>query len=201
MRRELYILVLLIISILVLSGCAQLKKITGFAVAGYGEEGDPAAMVENLAPGHHAAVTGSIIWMTNIGTANSPEIVESQYTIDDTFGFICTSILDCKPGNNVGEYNHGCSSGTMQVFTSKTGWAEDADGNGFPDCTYAGEDKGDLENIDSDMDGIIDALDDDNDGDGIPNVQDIEPDSKAVEVGTAGTGKPIWWCEEHPGKC
>jgi hypothetical protein len=119
----------------------------------------------------------------------------SNMDIITTYGCSGSQILECKPGNNNGEYKYGITQGTINVWTSLTGWAEDNDGDGVPDCLYGAEDKEILENTDSDMDGVVDALDPDNDGDGIDDVVDSEVDSREQ------TGKPDWWCNKHPGKC
>jgi hypothetical protein len=93
MRRELYILVLLIISILVLSGCAQLKKITGFAVAGYG---------------HGAAgVTGQV-------TTNPP--VEGAQVVASQGGIVIAGTITDQDGY----YILILSSGTYNITTATT---------------------------------------------------------------------------------
>ncbi|MFH1724060.1 MAG: LamG-like jellyroll fold domain-containing protein [Elusimicrobiota bacterium] len=40
-----------------------------------------------------------------------------------TYGCACDQILSRKPGNNRGEYKFGCSEGTLDVWTSQTGWS------------------------------------------------------------------------------
>ncbi|RLG24161.1 hypothetical protein DRN85_08100 [Methanosarcinales archaeon] len=163
----------------------------------------------DLRPNHHAVLNnlvlygGTNVWKTNTGSANSPVITDSQYTIVDTFGCSCEQILFCKPGNNAGEYKWGCSEGTMHVWTSQIGWAPDCQTNGK--IAIEGEAKEELENTDQDQDGIVDALDTDNDGDGIEDIEDTETDSRAEEVDPDhkkdGKGKPDWWCTKHPNKC
>ena len=39
------------------------------------------------------------------------------------YGCSCKQILDLKPGKNNGELKHGCSKGTINVFTKLIGWA------------------------------------------------------------------------------
>lgn len=39
-------------------------------------------------------------------------------------GCSCTDILVCKPGNNEGELKHGCTQGTIDVWTKQIGWAK-----------------------------------------------------------------------------
>ena len=62
-----------------------------------------------------------------------------------------------------------------------------------------GEQKAILEDTDSNA--VIDPLDTDNDGDGIADADDSEPESAPLEAGQQGSGKPDWWCQKHPGKC
>lgn len=38
-------------------------------------------------------------------------------------GCSCEQILDYKPGKNKGELKHGCSQGTIDIFTTLSGWA------------------------------------------------------------------------------
>ena len=40
-------------------------------------------------------------------------------------GCSCKQILDIKPGEDNGEMKNGCSSGTLDVFTKRIGWAKD----------------------------------------------------------------------------
>jgi len=59
------------------------------------------------------------------------------YTVHDNFpklkknnfagnwnGCSCTDILTCKPGNNNGELNNGCTKGTINNWLQKKGWAQ-----------------------------------------------------------------------------
>ncbi len=41
------------------------------------------------------------------------------------YGCSCGQILELKPGKNKGEIKHGCSKGTIKVFTKGIGWAKD----------------------------------------------------------------------------
>ncbi|MFQ5647965.1 MAG: thrombospondin type 3 repeat-containing protein, partial [Candidatus Aenigmatarchaeota archaeon] len=148
-----------------------------------------------LKPNNHYYTDNA--WWTNTGSANSPDIVLSQYTMTDTFGCSCGQILYCKPGDNNGELKYGCSPGTMNVWTGQQGWSLDCQENGV--VVRAGEEKASLE--DTNTDAVVDPIDPDNDGDGIADAQDTETDSKPVEAGKEGTGKPDWWCEKHPNKC
>ena len=147
-----------------------------------------------LRPNHYAQTDGDSFFETNIGSKKEIIIENSQYTLTTTFGCNCYQILECKPGKNKGEYKHGCSEGTMNVFTNKLGW--------FNDCFLTGtltqgEEKPLFE--DTSNDGWIDLLDPDNDNDGIPDDQEIDEgrdlDDKEED------GKPDWWCDKHPKKC
>ncbi len=149
-----------------------------------------------LRPQHYAAVDEDRIFETNIGSSSNPEIVDSSITTATTYGCSCEQILYCKPGENKGEQKFGCTEGTMKVWINQNGWAPVCQVNGI---ITEGEAKDSLE--DTDEEGTTDALDLDNDGDGIVDADDSEPDSKPVEPGKQGTGKPIWWCEKHPEKC
>ncbi|MBW2984055.1 right-handed parallel beta-helix repeat-containing protein [Candidatus Woesearchaeota archaeon] len=134
-------------------------------------------------------------------SADFVELRPDHHQLEGQFGWGCTceEALFCKPGDNNGEYKYGCTPGTENVWLSQTGWSTDCQANGV--VAMAGEAKPPLENTDSDMDGIVDALDPDNDGDNIEDVADSEPDSRAEQTGDYGKGKPDWWCENHPGKC
>jgi len=113
-----------------------------------------------------------------------------------TFGCSADQILYCKPGENNGEYKFGITPGTFDVWTSQSGWSTDCQVNGI--VVNEGEAKPFFENTDDS--GLFDILDGDNDGDGIVDSEDSEDDSAGVG-GLPGTGKPDWWCDNHPGKC
>jgi hypothetical protein len=49
----------------------------------------------------------------------------SNWNASDTYGCSCGQILDLAPGDNQGEYNYGCSEGTVYVWMSKIGWVQD----------------------------------------------------------------------------
>jgi len=129
-------------------------------------------------------------------------IVDSQYDLVDTFGCTCEQILECKPGQNRGEYKFGCSIGTMKVWTNQIGWA--------PDCQRwepehgcwrkyrDGDEKDFLE--DTDQAGMPDIIDGDSDNDGVVD-DDDDMEEDADEEDTPGHGKPDWWCRKHPSKC
>jgi hypothetical protein len=153
-----------------------------------------------LKPNHFAVTRETFnptYFQTNTGSASSPVIVNSDYTMVDTYGCSCEQILECKPGNNKGEYKWGCSAGTMRVWTSQEGWATACQVNGV--VTTSGETKPILEDTDNDF--VIDPLDNDNDDDGIPDDEDSEPESPPQNPGEPGNGIPLWWCDLHPEKC
>ncbi len=132
---------------------------------------------------------------TTMGLGN---IVPSQslkpnHSGDDTviYGCDCEQILACKPGYDRGEYKHGCSPGTINVWTSQTGWAPDClDTNGM--MTMAGEEQ---DTPDNDGDSIPDDFDSDDDNDGISDVIDVQGKDKENK------GSPDWWCNKNPAKC
>jgi hypothetical protein len=116
-----------------------------------------------------------------------------------TGGCSAFQILECHPGNVEGQYKYGISQGTLNTWINMQAWARDEDGDGSQDCIYGDETKDIL--IDVDSDAVIDPLDGDNDGDGIPDAEDTEPDSSSPGDGLPGKGTPDWWCDKHPGKC
>lgn len=87
---------------------------------------------EGLRPNHYADIDGDKIFETNTGSVSEPIIVDSKITLKDTFGCNCEQILDCKSGDNTGEYNWGCtggpeenpkSRGTINLWVNKQAWA------------------------------------------------------------------------------
>ena len=52
-------------------------------------------------------------------------IINSKYSLKDSYGCSCLQILEIKPGNNLGERNFGCRKATLEVFMEKIGWARD----------------------------------------------------------------------------
>jgi hypothetical protein len=146
-----------------------------------------------LRPNHYAQINPDIPF--EVGTPGGGYST-SSIDLYNTFGCSCEQILECKPGNNNGEYKFGCTEGTMNVWTTQTGWSTECLVNGQ---VTEGESKPILE--DTDANAVTDPLDPDNDGDGIPDAQDSEPESQPLEAGKQGTGKPDWWCDKHPAKC
>ena len=145
----------------------------------------------SLNPEHFAGLWDTFYLQTNIGSKVNPDIVDSQHSLIDTYGCSCEQILFCKPGDNGGEYKFGCSSGTMNIWTTQTAWSFDCQIDGI--VSSSGEDKDVLEDTDNDT--ILDIYDDDIDNDGVPDSLDSEIES------ANGDGNPDWWCEQHPNKC
>ncbi|MBW2981830.1 right-handed parallel beta-helix repeat-containing protein [Candidatus Woesearchaeota archaeon] len=114
----------------------------------------------------------------------------------ETYGCTCDQILYCKPGANSGEQKWGCTQGTINIWTTQTEWSLDCQVNGI---IAEGEAKPLLENTDNTD--LVDILDGDNDNDGIPDSEDSEDDSAAVDQGQQGKGTPDWWCNKYPTKC
>ena len=122
--------------------------------------------LSGLSPNHFSDIDGDGIFETNIGSKNNPNIVDSEFSLIDTFGCSVKQILECKPGNNNGELENGCTQGTLQNFINQNGWAKD----------------GVCFNPDSDRDLIPDSIDncpndfnpeqEDSDGNGIGDVCD-----------------------------
>jgi len=168
-----------------------------------------------LRPNHHAVTRGAedpyynidpTYFQTNIGSINNPVIVNSKYSMIDTFGCTCEQILACKPGNNIGEHRWGCTGGpndidkkqgTMKIWTEQMAWALDCQVDGR--VVITGEEKDIFTNTDGDN--KVDEIDKDDDGDHLNDDGDSEEDSKAIMAGTYGTGIPDWWCLKHPNKC
>jgi len=142
-------------------------------------------------PNHFIDSDGDSVFEINTGSNNDPVIENSSISLSDTYGCSCEEILYCKPGGNTGEYKHGCSQGTMNVWISQTGWSTDClDENGK--MTLAGEPQ---DTTDNDLDGIADTEDTDDDNDGIADTEDT------LSKDENNAGKPDWWCRKHPGNC
>jgi hypothetical protein len=89
------------------------------------QDPDNPASFRQLGPMHAADIDGDRVLEVNVGSQKSPVIIDSWFTLDDTFGCSCEQILRCLPGEATGQYRFGCSTGTLAVFTSNTGWAAD----------------------------------------------------------------------------
>jgi hypothetical protein len=140
-----------------------------------------------LRPNHYAQMDEDIIFEVNTGSAKDEVIEDSEYDLVDTYGCTCEQILECKPGNNFGEYKWGCSEGTMNVWVNQLGWSPECQKNGK--VVKEGEMKLIWENTD-DAD-LWDVLDNDNDNDGVEDWEDSMIDD-ADESGK-GFGSPDWW--------
>ena len=159
-------------------------------------------LAEDLRPNNHAYLDnldlygGLNDWKTNEGSAANPIIVDSIYTIVDTYGCSCKQILVCKPGANNGELAHGCSPGTMGIWTTQKGWYNDC-WDATTGLMIEGEAKSILE--DTDDGGYPDVVDGDNDNDGLTDSEEVDlgrqPEDQQED------GKPDWWCAKHPSKC
>lgn len=90
-----------------------------------------------LMPNHYAEVDGDRIFETLFGHGDDDcneedeleddcgyEVIDSKYTLADTYGCSCEQILESKPGKNRGEHKHGCADGTMKIWIEQIGWAE-----------------------------------------------------------------------------
>jgi hypothetical protein len=143
-------------------------------------------VVDLLNANHYADIDGDGVFEVGLPGGG---YADSSVTIADTHGCSCKQILDCKPGNNAGEFKYGCSTGTINsVWIPQTGWAP-----------YCGEMPD--ANEDTDADGIPDATDTDADNDGILNENDAEQESVPNTEGRHGDGRPKWWCDKNPDKC
>jgi hypothetical protein len=69
-----------------------------------------------LNPNHYADIDGDGIFEINIGNANSPLIVDSEFSIADTYGCSCSQILKLKPGKDKGQLDKGCTKGVIEDF-------------------------------------------------------------------------------------
>lgn len=77
-----------------------------------------------LLPQHYALVDSDDYFETNTGSRSKPVIEDSVYTLNDTYGCSCERILDCKPSTALtGEYQYGCTEGTMKDWVNQRGWA------------------------------------------------------------------------------
>lgn len=87
-----------------------------------------------LLPRHYAEVDGDRIFETAKITKGKCEgdkeedykrcrleVVDSKYTLTDTYGCSCEQILKLKPGKDTDEYKYGCSQETIDVFIKKIG--------------------------------------------------------------------------------
>ena len=70
-----------------------------------------------LLPNHFGDIDGDGIFEKLIvKKKNEREIVDSKFTLEDTFGCSCNQILEIKHGKNIGENVRGCTKGTIIAF-------------------------------------------------------------------------------------
>ena len=70
-----------------------------------------------LLPNHFGDIDGDGIFEKLIvKKKNEREIVDSEFTLEDTSGCSCNQILEIKPGKNIGESLNGCTKGTIIAF-------------------------------------------------------------------------------------
>ena len=81
-----------------------------------------AVPTKELKPNHHADVDGDSVFETVM--PKGKVVVDSSYSLADTFGCSCEQILEIKPGNDNGEMKHGCTKGTMDNWVQQKGWAK-----------------------------------------------------------------------------
>ncbi len=81
---------------------------------------------EKLNPNHYADIDGDTIFEVTVPKGRRKVIVDSDYTLADTYGCSCEQILAIKPGKDSGELKYGCTLGTMETFVAGDGWAKKA---------------------------------------------------------------------------
>lgn len=67
----------------------------------------------DLNPNHHIWMGGEYFTTKD---SKTKDLVDSEYSIQETQGCTCAQILEQKPGNNNGEEKHGCTKGTIENF-------------------------------------------------------------------------------------
>ena len=157
---------------------------------GIGDACDPDVDGDGV-PNENDKCLGTISW-----TAEQ-ELKPNHYENPDisdltgTYGCSCEQILDCKPGNNNGEYKFGCSQGTYDIWVTQDpdSWALECQVDGV--VAMEGVSKALFEN--TDQEGAWDIIDGDNDGDGVADsdddmIEDSDP------PGDPDYGIPDW----HP---
>ena len=81
-----------------------------------------------LNPNKYGDVDGDKIFETvtkvKIGKKKTEKMIDSVYSLVDTYGCSCHQILDIKPGKDNGELKNGCSKGILEDFIHKRGWAK-----------------------------------------------------------------------------
>jgi parallel beta-helix repeat protein len=146
-----------------------------------------------LNPNHYADMDCDGVWDIGVsGGGYEPATITNA----DMGGCDASQILECKPGKNSGEYKHGLSPGTVDIWLNKRGWygsCMDFQGK----ITIEGEQKTLL--TDTDNGGTPDLFDIDNDDDGFTDGEEIDMGRQIDDK--EEDGKPDWWCEKHPSKC
>ncbi|MCK5473870.1 MAG: putative metal-binding motif-containing protein [Candidatus Aenigmarchaeota archaeon] len=66
---------------------------------------------------------GTIPWFAENKNKNHYDS-ENMY-LTALYGCSCKQILDCKPGNNKGEYKTGCTQGTLDAWIDQDAWAKE----------------------------------------------------------------------------
>ena len=76
--------------------------------------------------------TGTIEWYATIRLLPN-HYDSSNMDLQLTHGCSCYQILACKPGNNDGEYNYGCTYGTLNVWYNHTpqSWTSNCNGTNW----------------------------------------------------------------------
>ncbi len=69
--------------------------------------------ISDLKQGRHAVFYGNYFQTNNKGN-----ILQSNYSLIDTYGCSCEQILDFKSGSNKGEYKFGCTTATLNNWMS-----------------------------------------------------------------------------------
>ena len=117
-----------------------------------------------------------------------PELGEAVDAISfaASYGCTCEQILDCKPGQNIGEIEHGCSPGTMDIWTQQIDWALECQGLTDYGVLVIQDGTAKPADEDTDLDGVPDIEDADDDNDGTPDIEDVKPEDNQND------GKPDW---------
>ncbi|MBT4870114.1 MAG: hypothetical protein HON47_00900 [Candidatus Diapherotrites archaeon] len=71
-----------------------------------------------LKPNNYADIDGDGVFET----IKKKELIESNYSLVDTYGCSCLQILEYKPGRNNGELKYGCTKGTLINWIEEKAW-------------------------------------------------------------------------------
>lgn len=58
-------------------------------------------------------------------TMTDGDIIDSGYSLADTYGCSCEQILEHKPGKNMGEKFFGCTESTIETWIDQANWARE----------------------------------------------------------------------------